>query len=68
MGSIHIPEITSVFIVLIIDTDTFYLMTVIILTRNTIHTEPINILNFDQFRAKFIHRPGHISIRRCPIL
>ncbi|GEM_PF-3240458 len=66
--TINIPEHILDFIIFIIYPYTFYLMPVIILARNTVHTEPISRCHFFNFRSKFAQRTSHICIYRSPVL
>ena len=45
MRSIYIPEITTVFIVPIIDADALHFVSVVILTGDPIYPEPVKFLS-----------------------
>lgn len=62
MASVNIPEHILSFIIFIIYSYPFYLMPVIIFSGNAIYTETVDILDFDQFRTKFIYRTCHVTI------
>lgn len=67
MGTVHITVIIVRRIIFTVHTDTFYLVSVIVLAGNTVDTDTVQT-DLAKFRFKLIHGSVHVVIYRCAIL